>query len=77
MSVQVIIPKLGFSMEEGQLVSWLVEDGARVEAGAPLFELETDKSITEVEAPASGTLRQLAATDENYLVGTVIGEILP
>ena len=75
MIVQIILPKLGFSMEEGTLVSWLVADGEHVAEGAPLFELESEKSVQEVEAPASGTLRIIAAPDETYPVGTVLGEI--
>ncbi len=62
-------------MEEGRLVSWLLPDGAAVVEGAPLFELESDKSVQEIEAPASGTLRVIAAADETYPVGTILAEI--
>jgi pyruvate/2-oxoglutarate dehydrogenase complex dihydrolipoamide acyltransferase (E2) component len=75
MSTQVLLPKIGFAMNEGTLARWLVEDGASVTAGQPLYELESDKSVQEVEAPASGTLRILAAIGEVYAVGTVLGEI--
>jgi pyruvate/2-oxoglutarate dehydrogenase complex dihydrolipoamide acyltransferase (E2) component len=76
MSTQVLLPKIGFAMNEGVLARWLVEDGTLVKAGQPLYEMESDKSVTEVEAPASGTLRILAATGETYPVGTVLGEIV-
>jgi pyruvate/2-oxoglutarate dehydrogenase complex dihydrolipoamide acyltransferase (E2) component len=72
---EIRLPKLGFSMEEGQLVAWLAEDGARVEEGQPLYEMEGDKAVQEVEAPASGTLRIIAAVDQIYPVGTLLGEI--
>ncbi len=75
MATEVILPKIGFSMSEGTLAEWLVKDGAPVMAGAPLFSLESDKSVTEVEAPASGVLRVLKAMGEVYPVGTVIGLI--
>lgn len=75
MAVEILVPKLGFSMSEGELSEWLVADGTAVEAGAPLFTLESDKSATEIEAPASGTLRILKPAGETYEVGTVLGTI--
>ena len=57
MAVEVVLPKLGFSMNEGQIAEWLAADGAQVSEGDPLFLLEADKSTNEVEAPASGILR--------------------
>ena len=76
MSVEVRIPQIGFSMQEGILVEWLAEDGAQVEADAPLYTLELDKSTQEVGSPASGTLKIHAATGETYPVGALIAEIL-
>lgn len=75
MATEVILPKLGFSMNEGTLSEWSVEDGAMVEEGQLLFLLESDKSTNEVAAPASGTLRILKAAGEDYDVGTVLGTI--
>ncbi len=75
MSVEVLLPKLGFSMNEGQLANWLAADGAAVTEGAPLYELESDKSVQEVESPASGTLRIVAKTGETYEVGTLLAYI--
>lgn len=75
MSIEVILPKLGFSMNEGTLAEWLVADGGQAVEGEPLYALESDKSTNEVESPASGTLRILKATGETYEVGTVLGVI--
>jgi pyruvate/2-oxoglutarate dehydrogenase complex dihydrolipoamide acyltransferase (E2) component len=75
-SVEVRIPQIGFSSEEGRLTEWLVQDGARVENGAPLYTLELDKSVQEIAAPAGGTLKVHAKVDEVYPVGTLIAEIL-
>jgi pyruvate/2-oxoglutarate dehydrogenase complex dihydrolipoamide acyltransferase (E2) component len=75
MTIQILFPKLGFSMEEGRLVLWLQRDGAKVTAGEPLYELEGDKALESIDAPASGTLKILAAADAVYPVGTIIGEI--
>lgn len=76
MATEIILPKLGFSMNEGLLSEWLVADGGTVMAGEPLFALESDKSTQEVEAPVSGTLKILKQTGETYEVGTVLGEII-
>ena len=77
MSTDILLPKIGFAMNEGILTRWLVEDGAMVRAGQPLYEFESEKSIQEVEAPASGRLRiTVTATGETYPVGTVLGQIL-
>lgn len=75
MGVEVRIPQIGFSTQEGTLTEWLVADGSHVEAGRPLYTLELDKSVQEVEAPASGTLKILAATGEVYQVGHLVAEI--
>lgn len=75
MSTQILMPKLGFSMDEGKLVEWLVADGGEAQAGEPLYVLESDKSSQEVDAPATGKLKILKATGEIYEVGTVLGEI--
>lgn len=75
MATDILLPKLGFSMNEGTLTEWLVPDGGQAVEGQPLYALESDKSVTEVEAPASGTLKILAVIDETYAVGTVLGTI--
>ena len=75
MSTEIILPKLGFSMNEGTIAEWLVADGATVTEGQPLFSLESEKSVNEIEAPASGTLRITTAAGETCEVGTVIGAI--
>ncbi|WCT73027.1 lipoyl domain-containing protein [Sphingomonas naphthae] len=75
MATEILLPKIGFSMNEGVLAEWLAEDGASVTEGQPLFLLEADKSANEVEAPASGTLRIGAEAGETYTVGAVLGTI--
>jgi pyruvate/2-oxoglutarate dehydrogenase complex dihydrolipoamide acyltransferase (E2) component len=76
MATQVLVPKIGFSMNEGVLAEWLVEDGTQVSEGQPLYALEADKSTNEVEAPASGTLKIIGQVGETYEVGEVIAEII-
>ena len=75
MATEVLLPKIGFAMNEGQVTEWLVADGQQVTEGQPLYTLEAEKSANEVEAPASGTLRILQPSGETYTVGTVLGMI--
>ena len=56
MGKEVFIPKLGQTMEEATLIRWLFADGAQVEQGEEILEVETDKAIFSVEATARGTL---------------------
>ena len=60
MATQVLLPKIGFSMNEATLAEWMVADGAAVTEGQPLYALESDKSVQEIEAPASGKLKIIA-----------------
>lgn len=75
MAVDVTIPKIGFSMNEGILAEWLVEDGAHVTEGQLIYALESDKSANEVESPASGIIELIGDVGDTYEVGTVIARI--
>lgn len=75
MATEILLPKIGFSMNEGQIAEWLAKDGDQVTEGQPLYLLEADKSTNEVESPATGTLSIEAEAGETYEVGTVIGYI--
>lgn len=76
MTTQIILPKLGFSVNEAALVEWMVADGTAVKKGDPLYCIESEKSLQEIEAPADGVLRILQEAGETYDVGTVIGELV-
>jgi pyruvate/2-oxoglutarate dehydrogenase complex dihydrolipoamide acyltransferase (E2) component len=76
MSVEIILPKIGFAMNDAVLAEWLVTDGGEVTEGTPLYSIESEKSTQEIDAPASGTLKILKAAGETYDVGTVLGEII-
>lgn len=54
MAEDLFVPQLGQTVEEVVLISWLVEDGAKVDFGDPVLEVETDKAIFNVEANAKG-----------------------
>lgn len=75
MAFEVLLPKIGFSMTEGVLAEWLVEDGAQAVEGQPLFALESDKSTQEVDSPATGKLKIIAQTGEAYEVGALLATI--
>lgn len=61
MPTEVIMPKVDMDMATGTLAIWHVAEGEAVKKGAALFDIETDKAAMEVEAPASGILRQILA----------------
>ncbi|UCV23625.1 lipoyl domain-containing protein [Ferribacterium limneticum] len=75
MTTEILLPKIGFSMNEGTLTEWLVADGASVTEGQPLYALESDKSVQEVESPATGTLKIVAEIGKMYQVGDLLAEI--
>ena len=56
MAQEFFIPKLGQTVEEVTIIDWLVADGAQVETGQPILEVETDKAVFPVEANANGHL---------------------
>ncbi len=75
MATEVLLPKIGFSMNEGTLAEWLAQDGSQVKEGQPLFLLEADKSANEIESPATGTLKIAVEAGNVYPVGTVLATI--
>ena len=50
MPIEIIVPRLGWSMEEGAFVAWLKRDGEFVESGDRLISIEGDKAIQEIES---------------------------
>ena len=72
------MPSFGMFTAEGRLASWLVPPGAHVEAGQPVLEIETDKAVQEVIAPASGILHAVAmagaSVKEEELLGYVLAD---
>lgn len=72
----VYMPKFGMTMEAGVIVEWLVAEGQRVVEGQPIVVIETEKVSTELEAPASGLVMEIAcAVDDEVPVGQVIAYI--
>src|ERR1700683_3934904 len=61
MAFSVVMPALEMAQETGKLIAWRKRDGDRVTKGEPLLEIETDKAVMEVEAPADGILAGITA----------------
>lgn len=74
MKYEIIMPKLGETMEEGYLISWKKKEGDKVEKGEILFEVMSDKTNFEVESPYTGYLRKILyqPSDQPIPVTTVI-----
>ena len=76
MITEVILPKLGQTMEEGAIVEWFKAEGEAVSRGDMLFSVESDKAVLEVEATARGFLRKiLVPAGETVPVLTPVGLI--
>jgi pyruvate dehydrogenase E2 component (dihydrolipoamide acetyltransferase) len=73
--IQVPLPQLSLAMEEVKVARWLVAEGELVSTGQPIVEIETDKAMSEVEAPAGGTIRRLVAEGEFVSAEAVLAEI--
>ncbi|MDX3806722.1 pyruvate dehydrogenase complex E1 component subunit beta [Bosea thiooxidans] len=77
MPIDILMPALSPTMEEGKLAKWLKKEGDKVKAGDIIAEIETDKATMEVEAVDEGTLAKILVPDgsENVAVNTPIGII--
>jgi pyruvate dehydrogenase E2 component (dihydrolipoamide acetyltransferase) len=67
MAISVVMPALEMAQETGKLLAWRKKEGERVAKGDPLFEIETDKAVVEIEAQGDGILAAVTAD-----VGAVI-----
>ena len=76
--VPVIMPNMDLTIEEATVVRWVKQVGDHVKKGECVLEVETDKAIVEIEAPASGTLSQLLVQkDDVVALGAQLGVIEP
>ena len=76
MAAELKVPKLGMDMEEANILRWMVEEGAEVEKGEPVIEIDTDKVSYEVEANADGVIRGLRGeAGETVPVGATLAFI--
>ena len=74
MAIELVVPKVGESITEVQIVQWLKSEGDSVERDASLAVIETDKATVELPAPAAGILGKiLKGKGATAKVGEVIG----
>ena len=57
MAIEILLPRLGWTMEEGTLVEWIKHDGDAIQPGDVLYTVESDKTLNEVESFDAGILR--------------------
>ncbi|WP_204312618.1 biotin/lipoyl-containing protein, partial [Escherichia coli] len=74
MSIEIKMPALSPTMEEGTLAKWLVKEGDTVKSGDLMAEIETDKATMEFEAVDEGVIAKILVPEgtDNVKVGTVI-----
>ena len=58
METEIKMPKLRPEMKEAVLCAWLKNEGDRISVGEPIFEIETDKVVNQIEATESGVLKK-------------------
>src|SRR5215472_14345725 len=72
----IVMPKWGLSMKEGKVTGWLAEEGAKIDVGKEILEVETDKIAGVVEAADAGVLRRrIGAPDTVYPVKALLGVV--
>jgi len=77
MPTNIIMPALELAQETGKVVHWLKRPGENVRKGEPIVEIETDKVTVEIEAPASGVLRDVTAQEGDVVpVGRTIAVVV-
>ena len=77
MAFSVVMPALEMAQETGKLIAWRKKEGDRVSKGEPLLDIETDKAVVEVEAPADGVLTGIKASEGSEIpVGQTIAWIV-
>jgi 2-oxoglutarate dehydrogenase E2 component (dihydrolipoamide succinyltransferase) len=74
--IDVVMPKMGESIQEGKILKWLKKPGDKIERDEILLEISTDKVDTEVPSPNAGTVAELLAAENDVIeVGKVIARI--
>lgn len=76
MKTNLTMPKLRPEMEKGVLCAWLKEAGETFKKGEPIYEIETEKVVNQIEADADGVMgKQFVEEGDEVTVGTRIAEV--
>ena len=71
--MEIILPNIGETVDEGKVVKWLKQVGDQVNDGDVLCEVETDKSTMEVPSTIDGTIKEIRVKEGDIVpVGTII-----
>lgn len=73
MAVQIVMPQLGMTMDEGKLLEWIKTEKESVQKGEIFFVIESDKVTYEVESPGNGLLVRIKDAGEVFPVGAILG----
>src|SRR5947199_10877191 len=74
--VAIKIPQLGEGLQEARLIRFLKKPGESVAQDEPIYEMETDKAVMEIESPTAGVLAAWEAKEDDVLpIGAIIGRI--
>jgi len=74
LATQLLMPQMGYDMQQGTVVRWIKKEGDEVARGEPVAEIETDKAVVEMESTGAGILRKIVAPEGTVAeVGAVIG----
>jgi pyruvate dehydrogenase E2 component (dihydrolipoamide acetyltransferase) len=72
----IVMPKWGLAMQEGLVARWLIEEGAAIETGQEILDIETSKIANVLESPVAGPLRRIVAGEgETVPVGALLGVV--
>jgi len=76
MLTKVTMPKLGLTMKTGTVVEWMKKEGDFIQKGMPLYSIDTQKVIVDIESPATGVLRRIFATKgTTFPIGALLAVI--
>ena len=77
-SLEIVVPQVGEAVSQVILLEWFKKEGDTIAKGEPLFEVDTDKAVVEVEAFADGTLIQILVPDNSPVMPQqVVGLLAP
>lgn len=73
MAKELVMPQMGYDMQQGTVVRWIKKEGDAVSRGEPIAEIETDKAVVEMESIAKGILRKIVVPEGMV---TKVGEVI-
>ena len=76
-AIELVVPKIGESVQEARVVAWLEDEGSFVALDAPLVELESEKASLTVASPAAGILHILVPAGTDVAIGAVLAHLNP